>query len=375
MSEESSYEADDQVEVTVDPAITPELFHVWRSPRFGRANPERMNNPVWEWLVKSRVNAYQASELLHGPSAMDAGPGWCFDRFGQSSTRLPDDRVVFISGEHEDHYDPDFYIYNDVVVKHPNGCIDIFGYPRDVFPPTDFHSATLVGNRIVIIGNLGYPEDRQPTITQVLMLDLKTFAVTRVHTSEMAPGWLHRHRAKLSDDQRSILIEGGILDRREQNRSLVENIDDWSLGITDWRWQRLTERRWQRWEVRRKDRKPNHLWEIEQAIWKQQFGPPGDRQVTPSLEEQLGVPPDLNLAAQLYKPNVAFDEVPRLEEDAYGVHRIKIDGLIVRYVEDSHCIQLTVEGELPQQTADALTSDLVRKMSILENTACELIRL
>jgi hypothetical protein len=151
---------DDQ-EPPVDPALTPELFMRWRTPRFGRANPERMNNPVWEWLIRSRLSAYLAEQSFKVPLAMRAGPGWCFDRFGRSSTDLPDGRTILIAGEHEDYYDPDFYIYNDVVVLNPNGRIDIFGYPAEVFPPTDFHTATLVGDRIIIVGNLGHPEQRK----------------------------------------------------------------------------------------------------------------------------------------------------------------------------------------------------------------------
>ena len=146
----------------LDSAVNRELFVKWRTPSFGSANPERMNNPVG-MLVRSKLSAYQATQRLRGPSALKAGPGWCFDRFGQSSTKLPDGRVVLIAGEHEDAYDPDFYIYNDVVVQHPDGSLDIYGYPRDEFPPTDFHSATLVSNQLVLIGNLGYPEDRRPT--------------------------------------------------------------------------------------------------------------------------------------------------------------------------------------------------------------------
>jgi len=149
-------EASEGLEITPDPSITRDLFLKWRSPRLGASNPELMTNPVWDWLVRSKANAYQATQRFNGPSAMDAGPGWCFDRFGQSKTQLPDGRIVLISGEHEDHYDPDFYIYNDVVVRHPNGGIEIFGYPRDVFPPTDFHSGTLVGHQIVIVGNLDH---------------------------------------------------------------------------------------------------------------------------------------------------------------------------------------------------------------------------
>jgi hypothetical protein len=155
---EANKEIEEPCAENIDPAVTPQLFLEWRSPRVGQLNPERMNNPVWEWLVRSRLNAYQATRLLPGPSASSAGPGWCFDRFGQSSTELSDGRTVLIAGEHEDHYDPDFYIYNDVVVQYPDGRIDIFGYPHAAFPPTDFRSATLVGNRIIIIGNVGYAE-------------------------------------------------------------------------------------------------------------------------------------------------------------------------------------------------------------------------
>ena len=38
---------------------------------------------------------------------------------GRSTVWLPDGRVVLIAGEHEDSYDPDFCIYNDVVVIQP----------------------------------------------------------------------------------------------------------------------------------------------------------------------------------------------------------------------------------------------------------------
>ena len=44
------------------------------------------------------------------------GPVWCFNRFGGTVTKLPDGCFVHIGGEHEDFYDPDFCIYNDVIV-------------------------------------------------------------------------------------------------------------------------------------------------------------------------------------------------------------------------------------------------------------------
>ncbi len=367
--------------LTIDPAVTPELFLKWRAPRLGTSNPERMNNPVWEWLIKSRANAFVVNERLKGPSPFEAGPGWCFDRFGQSSNQLPDGRVVFIAGEHEDSYDPDFYIYNDVVVQHPDGRIEIYGYPRDIFPPTDFHSATLVSNRIVLIGNLGYPDKRAPGRTQVIALDLDTLSISTLQTSGMSPGWIQRHKATLADDGRSILIQGGKLDRGDPDKSLVENIDDWKLHLSDWRWERLTERRWPRWEVRRKDGERNHLFDYQQAVWAKkipELGKAGQELnknlKIPTAEEELGKPLDLELFDHLYKPTVAHEVVVK-SEDEYNVVRVKIEGVLVRYVEEMDNIQMTVEGDLPQHTLDALTRDLLDKLSVLENAPCELIRL
>ncbi len=364
--------------------MTRKLFREWRSPRLGRANPERMNNPVWEWLVRSQLTAYGATRRLKGPSALKAGPGWCFQRFGQSSTHLPDGRQVLVAGEHEDSYDPDFYIYNDVVVRHPDGRMDIFGYPREIFPPTDFHSATVVGDRLVLIGSLGYPEHRRPGTTQVLALDLASFTISPIQTTGVPPGWIHRHTAALSEDGDSILIQHGQLDRGGDDRSLVENLDDWRLHLADWRWERLTERRWPQWEVRRQDGELNHLFEIQQALWSQQI--PGlatasgpleqfKRQFNvPSLEEELGGAPDLDLFARLYRPCEPHEPLPQ-GDDAYGVHRIRVAGVVVRYVQDMQRVQMTVEGDLPPQTVQALAQDLLEKMSALENAPCELVRL
>ena len=187
--------------------VSPELFLKWRSPRFGINNPTCHNNAVWEWLIRSKISAYQASEKLNGPSSFKNGPTWCFDRFGQSSTSTPDGRIIYIGGEHEDYYDPDFCIYNDVIVLNPDDTTDIFGYPQDVFPPTDFHTATLVGEEIIIIGNLGYSDNRLLNETQVCLLNIKTFEIKKISASGNPPGWIHDHTAVLANDKKSIIIK------------------------------------------------------------------------------------------------------------------------------------------------------------------------
>src|SRR5262249_19817913 len=51
--------------------------------------------------------------------------------------------------------DPDFCIYKDVIVQWPANQIEIYGYPVEVFPPTDFRTATAIDGCIVIVGGLG----------------------------------------------------------------------------------------------------------------------------------------------------------------------------------------------------------------------------
>lgn len=84
-----------------DSAITPAMKLEWRAPRFGNANPQLMNNPLWEWLARTRVNASRARRRFGYPSPFDEsrpGPAWCFDRLGQSVTHLPDGRIVMVAG-------------------------------------------------------------------------------------------------------------------------------------------------------------------------------------------------------------------------------------------------------------------------------------
>src|SRR5262249_23480410 len=161
---------------------------------------------------------------------------------------------------HEDYYDADFFIYNDVVVKSPDGEIAIYGYPREVFPPTDFHTATLLPEKIVLIGSLGYQEDRlNKTETQVLQLMLDGFSIHKIDALGASPGWIHRHRAVLSDDRKSITVSGGKIDPGSAEGCLKENVDDWTLDLHCWTWTRTTDRKWQQWIFRRTDRKHSQL--------------------------------------------------------------------------------------------------------------------
>ena len=355
------------------PDVTPALYKKWRDPRRGVEPAENLSNPVWEWLIRTRISAYQANQHFHGPDSMTAGPAWCFARHGQSRTALPDGRRLLVAGEHEDSYDPDFFIYNDVVVWHPDDTIVVHGYPETEFPPTDFHSATLVGNRLLLIGTLGYVDARKPGHTQVLSLDTESLRIEQIETTGDIPGWIYGHQAQLQDD--GIFITAGDI---YHQRGISENIDDWLLDLHSFRWQRLTDRQWPRFEFVRKDGEMNHLWQMrtERDMREIQARSQGPVELQESLRRTLellkstGSPssPDWELMDQLYRPAVEHEYVPRDEHnfDEHNVYRIKIGDVIARYVEDSHAIVLTVEGSLPPATLDQLATDLQGKLTRLE---------
>ena len=186
-------------------------FRKGRARRFGTCNPERMEIPFWTAMIRSGIDANEAKTLCEAERASAAGkdgPVWCAQRFGQSLTVLPDGRIVQIAGEHEDFYDPEFCIYNDVFVHDGAGGVTIFGYPEAVFPPTDFHSATLLGEQIYLIGSLGYRGTRRYGFTPVYRLDTHTFRMETLVTTGQNPGWVHGHRAT-AIGAGEILITGG----------------------------------------------------------------------------------------------------------------------------------------------------------------------
>jgi len=204
---------------------------------FGRSNPEQMNELFWKSMICSGVTAFAAARHF-GQASFDRAPVWCAERYGQSLTFLPDGRVVQIGGEHEDAYDPDFCIYNDVFVHECDGSVAIFGYLEAVFPPTDFHTATLVRDGIYVIGSLGYPQTRRHGVTPVYRLDLRTFRIEPLETTGEAPGWISRHRAALVAS-RQIHISGGKVAVSDGEKELyADHSQTFVLDLDGLRWRR-----------------------------------------------------------------------------------------------------------------------------------------
>lgn len=209
-----------------------------RHPRFGKSNPEVMQIPFWNEMVRSGICAYFA-KVQFGDTGEKDGPIWCFDRFGKSFTELPDGRFIQIGGEHEDHYDPDFCIYNDVIVHDHSGNFKIMGYPKDVFPPTDFHSATHVDGSIYIIGGLGYHGSRLFGTTPVYRLNCRTWKIEAIRSSGENPGWIYDHKASSVDSNVIVVSSGKICQEIDGNEQHLENKETFKLDLSNMKWNRI----------------------------------------------------------------------------------------------------------------------------------------
>lgn len=198
--------------------------------RYGVQHPEWVDNALWDLAVSNNWTGFQLREYARPSPIAGAtkrhdfslssyrdtvpGPFWSWVRFGRTTTALPDGRVIHIAGEHEDFYDADFCIYNDVVVEYPGGRREFYLYPQHVFPPTDFHTATLIGSHIWLIGSLGYRDLRRHGETQVLKLDIRSLQIEPIVTAGDGPGWISRHATEAIDEA-TLLVVGGSIDSSE----------------------------------------------------------------------------------------------------------------------------------------------------------------
>ncbi len=218
--------------------VTPEDFHAGKTRRFGRANPELMKVPFWNFMVISGSHAYSArAKFAREERALGPDPVWCYSRFGQSITLLPDGRVIEIGGEHEDDYHAEFCIYNDVVVSTGEGQFTVYGYPKEIFPPTDFHTATSFDGSIYIVGALGYAGERGYGTTPVHRLDCATFAIEKIATTGPCPGWINRHRASLSGSD-LVVRRGAVLTRENGKDVSTDNNDVFVLNLRERQWRK-----------------------------------------------------------------------------------------------------------------------------------------
>ena len=216
--------------------VSRDEFNAGCRRRFGFTNPEPIVQPFWEAMIRAGVTAYQAAALYGRTGEF---PVWCAQRFGQSLTFLPDGRAIQIAGEHEDSYDQDFCIYNDVFVHEPDGTVRIYGYPESVFPPTDFHTAMLIGEHIYIVGSVGYQGARHYGTTPVYRLHTKTLRIDPVPTRGECPGWIYDHQAVLKPSGEIRIFGGKIVTHANGKESHTPNQRSFSLDTRKGIWRPL----------------------------------------------------------------------------------------------------------------------------------------
>ncbi|NLT70505.1 MAG: hypothetical protein GXX91_07395 [Verrucomicrobiaceae bacterium] len=357
----------------LDADVTPEAFRQWRDARRGTRPAENLTNPYWTWLIRSGESAWAANEHFGEPSSFGGHPAWSAERFGQSTTLLPDGRTLLVAGEHEDYYDADFFIYNDLFIHHPDGRLEILGYPAEIFPPTDFHSATLVDGKLVLIGNLGYPEQRAVGKTQILVLDPANWEVRWQESTGGGPGWIHGHKATAEGG--FIVVRGGEV-WTAAGAGLVENFDDWRLHPNTWNWERLTRRRVTVLEFLREDGEPNRLFEMGTWLFNQRHKVSDVDDIMKDLdpaikEEMAGVAPqDRDAFERRFQPDeVEHRPLPKSEE--HCEQHIEVNGVRVRYADEMNSVRLTIEGELPTAIVDLLRDDLRTKLERIEGANYE----
>ncbi len=116
--------------------------------------------------------------------------------------------------------------------------MQIFGYPEMLFPPTDFHTATVVGDHVYVIGSLGYPHTRRFGETPVFRLDLRDFHIEPVVARGDEPGWISRHRARL-DQGRILVSDGELSDLQDGEERYCSFAGTYALDLVSLLWSRV----------------------------------------------------------------------------------------------------------------------------------------
>ena len=316
--------------------ITRELFDEQRSPRFGKANPEKMRLTLWEWMIQTGEGPHGLRERFKLPRKCESDPIWTFDRMGATRNQLHDGRFVSVGGEHEDYYDPDFCIYNDVIVQGPANQIEIYGYPPEVFPPTDFHTATVVDHCIVIIGGLGYQQSRRPGHTPVFSLELSDYNISELPTTGENPGWIFKHQADLEANGVIKIWGGEVIQAIGDKQRYRRTLDEYSLDTRSWAWVRTTNRNWRQWSIRQ-----------ENGSFFLQDG-------RPKLEALL--PRNIDYV--------------RSDCEAWNGARIIVEGVAVSLSVGVSFIDLIVEGDLSTETSASLAEEIRHNAEVVTGRRC-----
>jgi hypothetical protein len=208
-----------------------------------------------------------------------------------------------------------------------------------VFPPTDFHTASLVDGHLVLIGCLGYPAERVPGFTPVYRLSLADYRIERVTTTGDAPGWVFHHGAEVDSAGRVITLRGGevLAAPNDRRRFSTPNVEEYGLDTGAWSWQRLTRRNWRQFAVRPEDGK----WMAYPSPDFEAFRPAGIR-------------------------------VEHLGREDWNRFRLTVSGVPLTLTVGGREVWCVVEGNLPEAEVRHLEEEACRFIEIAIGRACVL---
>ena len=244
-----------------DNVVSVEWFERGRKHRYGRANPERFDEPVWEWMEREKVFSWNSIERFGIPWTFEpsAEPDWWFSRDGAASVSLGEDRCLSIGGK-TDEYGYGSMSHNDVreyrlgVTDSTSELVAIYGYPREVFPGVCGATATLVGEYVYVIGGIEEGLQWDARRAGVYRLHLATMRMEKVETSGEDPGAIRFHSAELRSDGGAVVVEGGTRPSRPKRKlfrgwtQTDESFETFELCLRTHAW-RLVEARAECFEI------------------------------------------------------------------------------------------------------------------------------
>ncbi len=193
-----------------------------------------------------------------------------------------------------------------------------------MFPPTDFHTASAVGDGIIIVGCLGYPDDRRPGHTPVYSLDLSDYRISEVPTAGEVPGWVFKHGADVAPDGIITIRGGEVIEERHGERRYRRNVEEFALDTRSGVWRRLTCRNWLQFSIRQEDRS---LFVLERRPQREQLYPRGVEHTAEPCEDWNSI-------------------------------RFVVRGVPVSVAVEVSVIEIIVEGELPVELAGRIAEEV-----------------
>ena len=315
---------------------------------------------IFQWIIENKIQPYQLKQLLEKQNIEIKSPLWTFSgRMGQLLTELPDGMKVYIAGEYEDFYDPDFKIYNDIVIEKPNGEIELWNYPKAQFPPTDFYAAHYdeQTHSIFLIGNLGYPETRKEGITQVLKVKLKSMDIERLECFGQVPSWLNHHEMSVINDDELIFYNGYVI----KEKKYLRNLYTWKLNLRTLEWTFPEQILFDHWTLKSKNYYGFPLFECSQLLWDEKHWKDEKfEQTKVEIIERYGMLPDYKTYSQLFYP---FEDTQISHDECeYRKHICSSQGYTFYCFEDDDLIEVIFPNTIPVYFQQIVINDLKSKL-------------